>query len=225
MTGIECSAVNVSRHSQWLELVLIMQGCFPSTKISVWSFGNSTCPAVNGMAHSGCTDPTQATTRLVIVLVGKIQKSGTGDNNFAKCKVTCWSDRQKWPDRSTWTTFKGVPKYSGRTEMVRFICWFLGKNSEIFGWTERGPGLNTSFAPSLGILTTNVASNCSFANLRKGYLSNLNYFPVLRLRNSTPKMSHLQLYAFIPPPPFQPNIDASKISKKNSLPLKEVIIL
>ena len=83
--------------------------------------------------------------------------------------------------------------------MVRFICWFLRKNSEIFGWTERGPGLNTSFAPSLGILTTNVASNCSFANLRKGYLSNLNYFPVPRLRNSTPKMSHLQLYAFIPP--------------------------
>ena len=51
--------------------------------------------ALNGMAHSGCTDPTQATARLVIVLVGRIQKSGTGDNNFAKCKGTFWSDRQK----------------------------------------------------------------------------------------------------------------------------------
>ena len=38
----------------------------------------------NGTVHSGCIDPTQATGRLVIVLVGRIQKSGTGDNNFVK---------------------------------------------------------------------------------------------------------------------------------------------
>ena len=84
-----------------------------------------------------------------------------------------------------------------RSDRTKMVC-SIWKISEIFGWTERAPGLNTSFAPSLGILTTNVASNCGFANLRKGYLSNLNYFPVLRLRNSTPKMSHLQLYACIP---------------------------
>ena len=39
----------------------------------------------NGTAHSGCTDPTQANGRLVIVLVvvvvSRMQKSGTGDNN------------------------------------------------------------------------------------------------------------------------------------------------
>ena len=38
----------------------------------------------NGTVLSGCTDPTQATERLVIVLVSRIQKSGAGDNNFVK---------------------------------------------------------------------------------------------------------------------------------------------
>ena len=31
-------------------------------------------------------DPTQATARLVIVLVSRMQKSGAGDNNFANAK-------------------------------------------------------------------------------------------------------------------------------------------
>ena len=38
-------------------------------------------------------DPTQATARLVIVLASRIQKSGTGDNNFVKWKRTFESDR------------------------------------------------------------------------------------------------------------------------------------
>ena len=42
----------------------------------------------NGTVHSGCTDPTQTTTRFVIVLVSRIQKSGTGNNNFVKWKGT-----------------------------------------------------------------------------------------------------------------------------------------
>ena len=37
-------------------------------------------------AHSGCPDPTQATGRLVIVLVSGIQMSGTGDNNLSNGK-------------------------------------------------------------------------------------------------------------------------------------------
>ena len=40
----------------------------------------------NGTAQSGCTGLTQATAHLVIVLVSRIQKSGTGDNNFVKWK-------------------------------------------------------------------------------------------------------------------------------------------
>ena len=38
----------------------------------------------NGTVHSGYTDPIQATEGLVIVLVSRIKKSGTGDNNFVK---------------------------------------------------------------------------------------------------------------------------------------------
>ena len=38
----------------------------------------------NETVHSCSTDPIQATAGLVIVLVSRIQKSGTGDNNFVK---------------------------------------------------------------------------------------------------------------------------------------------
>ena len=65
----------------------------------------------NGTVHSGCTDPTQATARLVIFLVSWIQKIGTRDNSSVKWKGTFRSDQPKWPDRLKWTTFKGVPKY------------------------------------------------------------------------------------------------------------------
>ena len=36
----------------------------------------------NGAVHYGCKDPAQATARLIIVLISRIQNSGTGDNNF-----------------------------------------------------------------------------------------------------------------------------------------------
>ena len=52
----------------------------------------------------------------LLVLVSRIEKSGTGDNNFGKWKGTFRSDRPKWPDRSQWTTFKAGPEYSGRTK-------------------------------------------------------------------------------------------------------------
>ena len=64
----------------------------------------------NGKVHSGCTDPTQATARLDIVLASRKQKSGTGDNDFVQWKGTFRSNRPKWKDRSKWTTFKGGPK-------------------------------------------------------------------------------------------------------------------
>ena len=40
----------------------------------------------NRTVHSGCTHPTQTTARLFIVLVSRIQKSGTGDNNLSNGK-------------------------------------------------------------------------------------------------------------------------------------------
>ena len=36
----------------------------------------------NGTVHFDCTAPKQTTSRLVFVLVSRIQKSGTGYNNF-----------------------------------------------------------------------------------------------------------------------------------------------
>ena len=54
-------------------------------------------------------DPNQGTKRLVIVLVSRIQKSGTRYKRFGK-----WKGTQL--DRSNWTILKGGPKYSGRTE-------------------------------------------------------------------------------------------------------------
>ena len=40
----------------------------------------------------------------LLVLVSRIQRSGTGDNKFGKWKGTLW------------TTFKAGPEYSGRTK-------------------------------------------------------------------------------------------------------------
>ena len=46
----------------------------------------------NETVHSGCTNLTQTTAVLVIVPVSRIQKSGTGDNNFLKWKGTFQSN-------------------------------------------------------------------------------------------------------------------------------------
>ena len=86
--------------------IRVNMGWFPFNKNSVLKFRKF--HVFNGTVHSGCSDSTQATARLVIVLVSRIQKSGTGDNNFVEWKETFRSDRSKW------TTFKAAPKYSGR---------------------------------------------------------------------------------------------------------------
>ena len=43
--------------------------------------------------------------RKLLGLVSRIEKSGTGDNNFGK-----------WKGTFRWTTFKAGPEYSGRTK-------------------------------------------------------------------------------------------------------------
>ena len=48
----------------------------------------------NGTVHFDCTDPTEATARLVIVLVSRMQKRVAGVNNFVKLKETFRSDRR-----------------------------------------------------------------------------------------------------------------------------------
>jgi len=71
----------------------IRVGGFPFNKNSGLKFRKFYVP--NGAVHSGCTDLTQATARLVIVLVSRIQQGGIGDNNFVKWKGTFQSDRPK----------------------------------------------------------------------------------------------------------------------------------
>ena len=76
-------------------------------------------------------------TRLVIVLVSRVQKSSTGDNNFVKWKGTFRSDRPKWPDRSKWTTFKAGPEYSGRAKPKWSVPFVVPiENSGVLGWME-----------------------------------------------------------------------------------------
>ena len=67
----------------------VITGAFHSTKIPV-------------TVRYDCTDPTQATARLVIVLVSRMQKRGTGNNNFVKRKGTFRFDRPKCLDHWSW---------------------------------------------------------------------------------------------------------------------------
>ena len=94
----------------------------------------------NGTVHSGCTDPTQATAQLIIVLVSMIQNSGAGDNNFVKWKGPLRSDWPKWLYRSKRTTFKGGPKLSGwielRWPLPLIQTGILGQIEELF-WIAR----------------------------------------------------------------------------------------
>ena len=95
------------------------------------------------MVHSRCTDPTQATMRLVIVLVSRKQKRGTGDNNFVKLKGTFWFEWPKWLDQSKWTTIKAGPEYSGQTKpkwSIPLILMYQPKiNFRNFGLNRKCP--------------------------------------------------------------------------------------
>ena len=108
-----------------------------------WKFRKFYVP--NGTVHIRCTDPTQVTAHLVIVLV-RIQKSGTGDKDFVKRKGAFPSDRPKWPHRSKWTTFKAGPDVP--TEI-----------SGILGWMESAPILRRTMVcrdfdgPSISLST------------------------------------------------------------------------
>ena len=64
----------------------------------------------------GCTDPTQATSRLLIVLLRRLAKSGCKEKQltFSNGKGRFGpTDRKDW---SKWTAFQGGPKYSCRKE-------------------------------------------------------------------------------------------------------------
>ena len=62
------------------------------------------------------TRPIQQLQVKLLFPVSRMQKISTGFNNFVKWKGTFWSNCLKWADLSKWTTFRGSPIYSGRTE-------------------------------------------------------------------------------------------------------------
>ena len=73
-------------------------------------------------------------------LVSRIEKSGTGDNNFGKWKGTFRSDRPKWPDQSQWTTFKAGPEDSGQTKPKWAVPFDVPTEiTGILGWMESTP--------------------------------------------------------------------------------------
>ena len=91
----------------------------------------------NGSVHSGCIDPTQATARLVIVLVTRIQGRSTGNNNFVKWKGTFRSYRPKCPVRWKRTAFKSGPECFGQTKSKRSVPFDVPtENFWILGWME-----------------------------------------------------------------------------------------
>ena len=115
---------------------LLFMGASHSTIIFRFS-EVSDIPRTNGTVHSGCTDTTQATARLVILHVSRIQKSCSGDNNFVNWKMTFRSDRPKWADWSNWTTFKAGPKYSG--QIKRQFRLISNQNIRYFGLNGKPP--------------------------------------------------------------------------------------
>ena len=113
-----------------------LNGRFLLNKIPVWNFGNSTCP-MERYCDSGCTDPTQTTARLVIVLVRSIQKCGTEeiwgeqfgqmerDISFRPTKMT----RPVKVDQAPSNSGQTKPKWSIPLDVPTEI-------SGILGWTE-----------------------------------------------------------------------------------------
>jgi len=117
---------------------------FLFNKISGLEFRKFHVP--NATVHFGCTDPTQATAHLFIVLVSKIQNCCTWDNNFVKWKGTFQSDRPKWPDRSK--LFPNIPV--GPNEMVSSI-WCTNRDFRNFGLNGKRPLFRIPGWKSMGV--------------------------------------------------------------------------
>ena len=118
----------------------------------------------NKTLHSSYTDPTQATTRLVIVLVSRIQKSGTGENNFVKWKGTFRSNRPKEMTRPVKVDHLQRCSQifrSDRTEMVRSI-WFLTENSGILSWMKSAQWYDFKGEIQMGLTYWQPYSMCTW---------------------------------------------------------------
>ena len=79
-----------------------------------------------------CTDPTQATARLVIVLASRIQKTVLGTTILSNGKEHFGpTDRNDQTGQRGPTTFKADPEYSGRTKPKWSVPFYVA--TEITG--------------------------------------------------------------------------------------------
>ena len=132
--------VKFSRH--WILCLVGKKWCFPLTKNWGLKFRKFHVP--NGTVYSGSTDPSQGTAHWVIVLVSRIQKSGTWDNNFVKWNYrhfasTDWNDQtgqsgSLWKVISIPVTFILVePNWNGPFHLIS------NQNFQNFGLNKRYP--------------------------------------------------------------------------------------
>ena len=97
----------------------------------------------HGTVHFGCTDPAQATARLVIVLVSRLQNSGTGvHTDFVKWKGTFRSDRpemtrngQRGPLSKLVPNIPVGPNRNGRS------IWWTNWNFRNLGLNAKRPNI------------------------------------------------------------------------------------
>ena len=66
--------------------------------------------------YIGCSDPTQAASRLLIVLLSRLPKSGCKEKQLTLSNGKGRFDPTDQKDWSKWTAFQGGPKYSCRKE-------------------------------------------------------------------------------------------------------------
>ena len=88
---------------------------------------------------------TQPKPQHVNVLVSRIQKSSTSDNNFVKWRGTFWSDRPKWPDRSKWSNLQSWSQifWWDQIKMDHSI-WCTNRNFQNYGLNGNKAPLDSS---------------------------------------------------------------------------------
>ena len=90
--------------------------------------------------QEACTNPIQATERLVVVLVSRIQKSSARDNNFVKGKGEFGpTDRNDQTGQSGPLQRWSKILRSDRTKMVRSINLISKRNFRNFGMNGKRP--------------------------------------------------------------------------------------
>ena len=90
----------------------------------------------------------------LLVLVSRIEKSGTEDSNFGKWKGTFRSHRPKTVDHlQSWSRIF----QSDQTEMVRSI-WWTNRNFRTFGLNGKRPSFLSTIPPHLQLISSTITT-------------------------------------------------------------------